>query len=594
VRETSGEAPQEGEAASRWRLTHARAALLLVLFTLLFYGRITRHLSGDRIPSDMEDGASVLWNLWYFPHRLFHGQNPFYAPDIFYPVGAPLGFHTYTPILGLLVWPVTLLFGLPTAYVVVTLAGPALSGIGAYVLAHHVTRERWASLFAGAAYVMLPDRVLRMGGHANLNHTEMLPFALWALLRFYEEPSRRNTLTLGALLGASLWVEPIFTGFLVVAAAVVVAVHWRRTFTRPYVVAWGQAAALAGLVGLPILVAMAAQVMAGELDPLPGWGAADVTSADLLSYVVPSAFNPVWAGTFLAEAYSRWTAGERFAFAGWTLLAFAITAAITWTSSHKRTLLALAAVFAVLSLGPFLRVAGHQGSLFGFLGVRFAVPLPYMALHFVPILNGLRIPGRFALMTDLVFAVVAAGGLKWLTGRLATPRRCWVAPALALCATGLLAIECLPGSVPVLHDALIPGPYDAIAADPGHRAVLELPLQWRDGFGSLGDAGRDDTVFMYYATHHGKPLSGGMVARYPDAREARLREIPVYRQILSLQGDAEPARATFTAQDLRDLDIGYVVAHRDRPVPRAYDYVESLDLPVLADDGTTVVWRVPA
>ena len=38
------------------------------------------------------------------------------------------------------------------------------------------------------------------------------------------------------------------------------------------------------------------------------------------------------------------------------------------------------------------------------------------------------------------------------------------------------------------------------------------------------------------ATHHGKPLVGGMVARYPDARlRALTAEVPVYAQVMALQ-----------------------------------------------------------
>jgi hypothetical protein len=125
--------------------------------------------------------------------------------------------------------------------------------------------------------------------------------------------------------------------------------------------------------------------------------------------------------------------------------------------------------------------------------------------------------------------------------------------------------------------------------------VLELPLQFRDGFGQTGDklSGRENSVFMYFATHHEKPIVGGMVARYPDKKERQLLSIPTYRQIIDLEDNAQAPPATFTATDLQTLDIGYVVAHRDRPVPTVTSHIEDLGLPVLADDGNTIVWKVP-
>ena len=58
------------------------------------------------------------------------------------------------------------------------------------------------------------------------------------------------------------------------------------------------------------------------------------------------------------------------------------------------------------------------------------------------------------------------------------------------------------------------------------------------------------------------------------------------------QGEPHPP-PTFTAEDLRDLGIGFVVTHRDRPRPAVEAYLATLDLPVLADDGTVVVRKVP-
>jgi hypothetical protein len=97
---------------------------------------------------------------------------------------------------------------------------------------------------------------------------------------------------------------------------------------------------------------------------------------------------------------------------------------------------------------------------------------------------------------------------------------------------------------------------------------------------------------MYYATRHGKPLVGGMVARLPRRLVEDFLATPLYAQVVNLQ--AGKPGATFTAADLRQMGIGFVVYHRDRPRPEAERYVASLGLPVLADDGTVVAWKVPS
>lgn len=573
---------------------HAMAVIALIGFCLAFYWRITETLFTGMWPSDMQDGAAFTWNLWYLPHALLEGQNPFSTTDIFYPVGAALGFHTYIPLISLLSWPLVQVIGMSATFTVITLLGPISSGVATYFLTFHLVRNKWAAFFAGAAYAMLPDRVLRVAGHVNLNQTVMLPLTLLFLLKFYEKPTKRNTFALGALLGTSLLIESIFTAFLIIAVVTVALWRWKMTFTKQYLAKWIFAGITALAVASPVLVAMVRDIRNKQLDPLNGFGGADIASADLLSYFIPSQFNPV-TGSWFQEVYAKVTAGERFTFVGWTVCLLATVAIFAWKQRHKWVLVSLAAVFFVLSLGPFLHVANQQGGFFQYHGIGFDIPLPYFLIHFVPILNGVRIPGRFGLFTNLLLAVIAAGGLTYLISRFSEAKRKLAAPVISLIALTLLTIECLPGSVPVVTDPKIPAAYTAIRNDPGNGAVLEVPIQWRDGFIRIGDskANRDDTVFLYYATEHEKPLVNGMTARYPDRNEIALKDIPVYEQIISMQEDGPTVPVTFNTKDLSDLGIGYLVMHRDRYFPAVYDYIQKLNLPVLADDGTVIVWKVP-
>jgi len=248
----------------------------------------------------------------------------------------------------------------------------------------------------------------------------------------------------------------------------------------------------------------------------------------------------------------------------------------------------VAGVFALLSFGPYLRIAGNAGGRFEYLGAHFSWPMPYILFRFVPVLNGVRVPGRFSIVTILALSVLAAMGLARL-GR-GRPVMGWVLPALAL---GIALIEFLPPHIP-WQAARIPPAYDAIAAEPGTGAVLEVPMGWRTGLGRVPANAPDPAIYMYYATRHGKPLVSGFAARYPDRKMAELTQIPVYRQVLSLQGGAGfTDRATFTTSDLRALGIGYVVYHRDQADALAYRYIARLGMPLLADDGEVVVWKVP-
>jgi hypothetical protein len=339
-----------------------------------------------------------------------------------------------------------------------------------------------------------------------------------------------------------------------------------------------------------------------ELDAVPGWGGADVLSADVVSWIAPPEqrrFLPDMVTGVVDSA----TRGEQRIFPTWTLLTLAAAGAI-WGGRRRRGLwLVLFGVFFVLSLGPFLQVNGWTGDRYHRFLRSFSVPMPYTALRAVPIVSGVRAPGRFAIVAVLALSVLAALALTRLVRRHRP-----LGLAVAVVALAVILAESLPKTTTMLP-AAIPAAYRKVAADPGRGAVLEIPLQWHTGYGNYGEWEGDHSVFLYYATRHGKPMVNGVLPRYPQRKLDRLQRLPVYDQLLGFQTDASPTiyqplpagrptgqphpPPTFGAVDLRALGIGYVVYHRDRPRPAAFDYLSRLGLPVLADDGTVIVWKVP-
>lgn len=543
-----------------------------------------------RVLSAGADGSTFVWSYWYMPREIAHLRDPFVTTALFHPVGANLAFQTSTPLELALSWPVARVFGLAASVNFLQLAAVFLSALGAYLLALHVCADRRAAFFAGAAFAFVPYRFVHVGAHFNLIQAEFLPFGLLALLRLYERPTRGRALALGAVLGMTVLTDLYYTVFLLLGIAVLAAVRGRETANRVMARRLLQAGLTAGLVALPLLVPMLAALGAGQLEALPRWGGADIFSADLFSWVVPSESHPIWGPAVAARRAGLTGGGEGLAYPGLVVLGLAVAGRYHGDRARRRSWVALAGVMGVLSLGPFLQVAGRSGHLFTYRGTSFALPLPYFLLHLVPVLNGVRVPGRFAIMAILGLDVLAALTLAHLARR--RPRWATVTCGLALVLT---LVEFLPGPLPT-HPARVPGPYHRIAAASDRGAVLEIPLQWQTGSGAVGDttAGRDDTIFMYYATVHGKPLVSGSTSRYPTSRLRQLTALPLYRQVLALEdepGFADPP--TFTAGELRRAGIGFVVYHRDRPVPRAEAYLSALGLPVLADDGTVEVLQVP-
>src|SRR5581483_10412726 len=494
-------------AGTQTRLVrHATALAGFILLTAVFFWPVVGHLP-TRILSDGGDGPAYLWNLWALPHALLSGHNPFATDHLFYPVGALTAFNTNMPLVAMLSWPLQKLFGLGVAANIVQLGAVVLSGFGAYLLAEHVTGDRWASFVAGTAFTFVPYHFAHLA-HFDLNHLEFLPFGLWTLLRLYQRPTRGRALAYGAVVGLTFLTDSYYFVFLLIASAVVAAWQWRETLRR-------EAAATAAVVAAPLLAAMLREIVVfHSLDPLTNWAGADSYSSDLLSWVTPAVQQRIWA-----PHVARWalaTGGERLAFPGTVVFLLVVYAVVRGHARRHGLWLALAGVFAVLSFGPFLHVATRTGGWFTAYGAHFAVPMPYYVVHFIPIVNGVRDPGRFSVVGALALDVLAAVAVARLAAVAGRRGRRW-AVAVPVVALALVLVESYPTTIPRLQTA-IPRPYGAIAADPGQGAVLEVPLQWRTGFGQWGDTGGDDTMAMYYATRHHKPLVGGMVARYPARR----------------------------------------------------------------------------
>src|SRR6185437_15963456 len=74
---------------------------------------MTAKLADGQLPWN-PDVASYVWALWWLAHSVAHLGNPFVTTYMAAPVGIQLGFDTLMPLPGLIMTPVTLIWG-PTA-----------------------------------------------------------------------------------------------------------------------------------------------------------------------------------------------------------------------------------------------------------------------------------------------------------------------------------------------------------------------------------------------------------------------------------------------------------------------------------------------
>lgn len=572
---------------------HGPALAGYLLITVLYCWRAVWHIR-DRLISDGYDGAFYLWNDWQIPRafgHVFHLHNPFYTNAIFYPVGIRLGFSTNNWLEAIVSWIMTPFLGFVTTEGVIQLSAVVATGFFAYLLAYHECGCRLPAFVAGAAFTLAPYHFIRLPAHFSLNHMQLLPAGILALLWLYDRPSRTRATIFGVVCACTFLTDEYYAVFLAIATVTIGIYRHRQTFTKTFAIRLVQSSCVAVVPCLPLILEMIREIIQHEQDHPPGWFGADQLSTDVLSWVLPPASHPLW-GSHFSAIDARVLNGERIAYPGLVILVLATLALVLGRGQRRWLWALLAGIFAILSCGPFLHVNGHTGAHFTYLDAHFDVPMPAFVFHFLPVLSGLRALGRFSIVAILALDLLAAIALV----HLARGRPAWIGRTLSIGALAVVLVELLPGPLP-LQPVGGPAAYSLLGREPDGGAVLEIPLQW-SGTQLLGDRypiPRLDYIFSYYATLHGHPITGGLSSRYPAKRFAMLEGIPLFRQILAFEhqpGFSDPP--TFTVATLRDLGIRYIVYHRDRPQPALFAYVSAFDLPVFADDGTVVIWRIPS
>lgn len=583
------------------------------------------------------DGFSMIWNLWWFRHALLVlNSNPFVTDSLFTPLGTSLYLHSYTLCNALVALPLLAWLTPVTVSNLILIGSLALCGYGMYLLAKcqilncrlqierpskrqsAIQNLQWegAAFVAGIVFAITTSRFVFLAqGHYNFFTTQWLPFYLLYFLRAMRQPSRHNIGLAGLFLALTLLVElslgvmlALLTGLYWILDSLVWQSRWRKLSTGAFVVA--SIFLIASLIDAPYLL----PTLRESFDPkyIPQyWGGAPVLSADVVGMFAPSSLHTFlgthdWPREWLEvlQRKARFVDLNTFVI-GFGVLALSLLAAVTqWR--RVRVWCGLALVLVVLSWGPILHVNGQ--SVFDLDGLKVTVGLPYIILHYIPILNGLRAPHRFSVAAMMIFALLVGFAVAWLFARLAQvewPPRAqiaaqWLMLGVVAC---VVSFEHLTLPVP-LSDATIPSIYDRIAQAPGDFTIMDIPLGWRSGFGPIGT---ENTQLQYYQVAHGKRLVSGFAARTPSFLFDYFQRQPILNAIAQLesegrlpQGEAVHDKA-LAAQLAYFLDLRYILVHPPATAPtpydttmrRVHDYIrEVFDLDELESRDGITLYRV--
>lgn len=321
---------------------------------------------------------------------------------------------------------------------------------------------------------------------------------------------------------------------------------------------------------LPPLLGVASRYLSGRLPGTVTLWRSSPRGVDLLAYVNPNPLHPLfgtltrsWLLPPLEDAFPEYVAA-------FSLVAVAVILWAAYRRALPRFWAAFTLLFASLSLGPFLYVAG----------VNTYIPGPWALLRYVPLVGMARAPSRFAIVAVLGASILFGFAVDQLRQR---------SVRLLVFLLAVMAFELNPAPRQ-LFAADVPGVYDLIATGDESTAVLELPTGVRDGTSSLGDF---NASTQYFQTRHHRRLVGGYLSRVSDWRRKEMLGSPLLRSLMALStpgssiGPAEFA----SARDDRDrfltrTCVGFVVLNRRRATPDLRNAaVELLRLESLHEDA---------
>ena len=660
---------------------HLRVFLAFVALSILLTWPLVAHFA-SHVPGDGIDDPSLAWNLWWAKHALVdQPQNPFAGNWIFWPVGINLAFYTLTLLNGLLSIPLQVVLGVVPAYNILLLASFALGGFGAYLLCldfmgNRATRRDplparsvLPAFLGGALYAFASAKLFYAAlGQGNVASSQWVPFAALYTIRLARPSGRLRDAGLAALfLILQAYAEQTYASFLVIFAGLVAVWSlWR--FWRPDVrrralpilsrfVLFG-VLFMAGI--LPFLVNMLPDLRAEGDFFTSGGGFADVFSADLAGYALPTQLHPLFGDltrSVAARAGFPVNKGQQI-FTGYTALVLAAVGLVAGrrsrrgehnqdegtggiesspvpvSSSPPAQFWAVAALlFFLLTLGPTLRVGGHD----------LGVPLPFALVAQLPFFKGNRYPSRYSVMLLLSLAPLVALGTATIMA--AVDRRiggrmrraaCGIPKVAAhrirgwrgragnrqslqsgylwhlCCRVGLLVLLLFEHlSVPLpIFDLRVPSLYTRVAQEPGDFTLLELPPGWRNGARVLG---KQDTVIMqemWNQTAHGKRLLGGNTSRNPEFKFQYFAENPTLARLIGqTNADDLPQhtalRAELAAHPVTSVDrerarqwaaflrLRYVMVHRDKLPPATEStLVDLLPVRLVAEEGNLALYAL--
>jgi hypothetical protein len=560
----------------------------------------------DHVVPTGRDSGLFVWDYWWMARLVLHPSNPWFTHYLAAPVGAPLGFHVLMPLPGVLMAPVTLIYGPSFSYNLLAVAAPGLMCYAMYRAARLWVPSQTGAIAAGAFFGLSTMMTWNAWYEIQLALGAIfLPLSLEAAVRLTRRPGWPQAAVLGVVLGAALLVDQEST-ILAWSLAAAVLLLW---LARRGVAVWVKLrmVALAGLVtavvASPQIIAMVQQTLAGQATVSQGALADDYrnSGAALGRIFAPSPRVGFFGLKSLASIYYH-AAPSSFTFTAYGVVLTALGLlglVVGWRRRNVRLLALLWLAGTWLALGTGIVVGGHRYVPFAQVwhGVRLSDIMPYTWMVRISLLSSFREADRITEIGLVAAALLAGVSVNWLRYH-ARPVLVVVA-ALAALEAGSVGVQPFQATIPTALPALD----RPIAADRSGSIVVDVPMGVRSAVPLPDEGAPFNSEAEMQATADGHPRAIAYISRLPESTLAAVKRHPFYADLLSAQrephafylsvltGPSAPARLNAARLDARHINVGWAIVWSPAPVVLRYLQAVGLRFDYRADGAA--VYRLP-
>ncbi len=522
-----------------------KRSIWFVLFGFLFFSFwFNGSLFWSQIFFDSSTNGSIWgevrvyeWLTNKFYEAIVAGQNPFgFYTGMLYPFRLQIGLTDAGN--GLFYLPLRPFFSSYTSFSIIMALSQLMANIGMYLLLRKFQISKMVSFIIALAFGYMTFLAVRQG---HLNYFMIYVFPWFYLcgysLLISKEASTRIVSGLGAAVffALSLWTN--FYYFIMIVISIGAFLIYYLTIAKKQLFIklkerWLdllRTVLFIILLLIPWIKGVYEGIKFESIPRLPGWGGAIDFSADLFSFLVPSGYNHYINNYYpdlyekIVKTYAHFAEGafENFVYPGLIILIGLVLYSILHLKKGHRVKMKpsqpfffVTIVFFVLTLGPFLHVFGRGGYYLDDT-IKLVIPMPYVLLHFIPLFENIRVPGRLVVAFIFFAYITVAYVFEYLIRKRSSFFRSLFFGAL------LLVFIFDQRYVSNLTPPDVDYPYkiyETIAKDPSFSTVMEIPFTVRDGFTYFGD--EDAVSGIVGESYHGKPIIGGYTGRIADYKRA--------------------------------------------------------------------------